>query len=218
MSYNSTSHATILYFNQPDPILAGSGNIFLEGGTGSQDVIAGMAGQGFTTVNLDNQGNVISGAGAIGQNDGALTFTNDTGGIINAVLSGQTLFVETGSTFTNNSLMEATNGGILVVGDGIGGTGSETVGHDAVVDFQSSVSAGQTIAYSDGTGILALSDASDFHASITELKLGDTIDLTNIAPADITSAMIEGSKLVVNEYQQHGADLQNRWLAVGQLL
>ena len=40
----------------PFPILAGDGNIILEGGTGSQDIIAGLRGDGFTTVNLDNPG------------------------------------------------------------------------------------------------------------------------------------------------------------------
>jgi hypothetical protein len=126
----STSHATILYFNQPDPILAGDGKIVLDGGAGSQDIIAGLTGQGFDTVNLDNQGNTIEGAGAIGQNDGALTFTNDFGSVIDANINGQTLFIETGNIFTNNALMEATNGGILDVLDDVAGGGYVEISGD----------------------------------------------------------------------------------------
>ena len=112
---NSTGDKTILYFNQPYPILSGGGDIILEGGSGSQDIIAGMTGQGFTTVHLENQNDTISGAGAIGQNDGALTLQNDADGIINANLNGQTLTVEPGGAVTNDGLMEATNGGILAI-------------------------------------------------------------------------------------------------------
>jgi hypothetical protein len=125
----STGHKAILYFNQPFPILAGNGTIFLKGGPGAQDIIAGLAGDGFSTVNLDNQGNTIAGAGQIGQNDGALTFTSDIGsngaiGTINADLTGQTLTVETGALFTNNALMESTNGGILDVVDSVHNRGT----------------------------------------------------------------------------------------------
>jgi hypothetical protein len=87
----SAGHGTILYFNQPDAILAGDGKIVLDGGTGSQDIIAGLPGQDFATVNLDNQGNTIEGAGAIGQNDGGLSFTNDGCSVVDANLNGQTL-------------------------------------------------------------------------------------------------------------------------------
>ena len=119
----STGHATILYFDQPDAVLAGGGKIVLDGGSGSQDIIAGLPGQDFATINLDNQGNTIEGAGAIGQNDGALSFANDGCSVIDANLNGQTLFIETGNTFINNALMEATNGGILDVLDDVAGEG-----------------------------------------------------------------------------------------------
>src|SRR6185437_5330275 len=102
----STGHATILYFNQSDAVLGGGGKIVLDRGSGSQDIIAGLPGQDFATINLDNHGNTIEGAGAIGQNDGALSFTNGDCGVIDANLDGQTLFIETGNTFINNALME----------------------------------------------------------------------------------------------------------------
>jgi hypothetical protein len=66
------------------------------------------------------------------------------------------------------------------------------------MQFQSSVAAGQTVTFADATGTLALADPADFHASIAGLTVGDTIDLTNIAPADVESATISGSTLVVD--------------------
>jgi len=98
---NSTGDKTFLYFNQAHAILSGGGNIVLEGGKGSQDIIAaipGQIGQGFTTVTLENLNNTISGAGAIGQGDGALAFKNDAGGTVEANISGQTLVIDTGMT------------------------------------------------------------------------------------------------------------------------
>ena len=120
----STTDKTFLYFNQPDPILSGGGDIILEGGTGSKDIIAGLLGSGFTTVTLDNQNNTISGAGAIGQGDGDLTLQNDGSAIIDANLNGQTLLLDTGSTDTNTGLMEATSRGILQIDDSITNTGA----------------------------------------------------------------------------------------------
>ena len=38
----STGHVTILYFDQPIAVLAGDGKIVLDGGSGSQDIIAGL--------------------------------------------------------------------------------------------------------------------------------------------------------------------------------
>ena len=176
----STGNKTILYFNQPFPILAGNGTIFLEGGAGAQDIVAGLAGDGFTTVNLDNQGNTIEGAGQIGQNDGALTFTNDIGSTIDADLSGQTLFIETGALFTNNALMEATNGGILDVLDNVAGTGSVQVSNAGDAIFAATFN--QNIAYV-GTGTVELAHSIDgaYSHTITGFAGGDALILDDVA-------------------------------------
>ena len=55
----STGDKTFLYFNQPFAILSGGGGIVLEGGEGSQDIIAaipGQIGQGFLTVSAGESG------------------------------------------------------------------------------------------------------------------------------------------------------------------
>jgi hypothetical protein len=176
----STGHATILYFSQPDAVLAGHGNIVLDGGSGSQDIIAGLPGQGFATINLDNQGNTIEGAGAIGQKDGALSFTNDGCSVIDANLTEQKLFIETGNTFTNNALVEATNGGILDVLDDVAGNGSVVISGGGTAVFGGAFS--QDVAFSGpGTLELAHSLGGAYCATITGFGGGDAIILDDLA-------------------------------------
>jgi FecR protein len=175
----STGHATILYFSQPNAVLAGDGNIVLDGSSGSQDIIAGLPGQGFAT-NLDNQGNTIEGAGAIGQNDHALSVTNDGCSVIDANLNGQTLFIETGNTFTNNALMEATNGGILDVLDHVAGKGSVAISGGGIAVFAGAFS--QDVAFSGaGTLELAYSLRGAYCGTITGFGAGDTLILADLA-------------------------------------
>ena len=144
----STSGETLLAFNQPFAILSGGGNVILDGrigvpqermgapvGKGAEDIIDGVAGPGFATVSLENRDNTISGAGAIGQGDGALAFRNDALGTVDADLFGQTLLIATGSnTIVNAGLFEASNRGILDIasaldnfGHVIARTGSEVL-------------------------------------------------------------------------------------------
>ena len=104
----------------------------------------------------------------------------------------------TDATITNTGTIEAASG-TLIVDSPITGTGSAMIGANAILEFQSSVPATQTIAYSGSPGTLALSDPTGFHASITGLVYFDIIDLTDIAPSDIASATIEGPTLVVQE-------------------
>ena len=152
----------------------------LEGGPGAQDIIAGLTGDGFNTVTLDNQGNTISGAGQIGQNDGALTFTNDIGSTINADLSGQTLFVETGALFTNNALMEATNGGILDVLDNVAGTGSVQIVNGGHAIFAGAFEPGRNVRWErDSSRSLQTSDGA-YGAAIDGFAGGDAIVLDDV--------------------------------------
>ena len=144
----STSGETLLAFNQPFAILSGGGSVILDGRIGlpqermgaavgktAEDVIDGVAGPGFATVSLENRDNTISGAGAIGQGDGALAFRNDAPGTVDADLSGQTLLIATGSnTILNAGLFEASNRGYLDItsaldnsGDVVARAGSEVL-------------------------------------------------------------------------------------------
>jgi FecR protein len=234
----SIGHATILYFNQPDPTLAGHGHIVLDGGADSQDIITGLTGQGFVTVNLDNQGNTIEGAGAIGQNDGALSFTNDDYGVIDANLNGQRLFIETGNTFTNNALMEATNGGILLVVDDVAGNGSIKVSDGGFADFEKSVAGGTAVVQGgelkfdaasnvDVTfdncgghyGELILGDVTGFSGKIFDfngqesecpsLLTSDEIDLLGVAVCDVCFSEDGGNAIITIKTDGHTITIDN---------
>jgi len=113
------------------------------------------------------------------------------------------LTIDTGQAITNSGTLEA-NGGTLIVDDAVNGTGAETISNSGIMQFQTSVSAGQTVTFADATGTLALADPGDFHGSIAGLAVGNTIDLTNIAPDDILSTAISGSQLVVTETEAAG--------------
>ncbi len=166
-------------------------------GGGAVSLAGGMI-EGFASGNiLDNVDNTISGYGTIGGAGGALTLEN--AGVIEANISGQALVLDTGNAIVNAGTLEATNGGTLIVDDNVNGTGSATISGGGTLEFQSGVSTQQTVTFNDATGTLALADPAAFHASLTGLVDSDTIDLTNIAPSDIKSTMIEGSTLVVAE-------------------
>ncbi len=109
-----------------------SGTVTLNGGgaitlDGSTDQIVGVSDSEFAN-KLDNVDNTISGAGAIGDGTGDLTFKNE--GTVNADLHGHTLAIETGGNqITNTGTFEATCGGILDVGvHGDGGSISNAGG------------------------------------------------------------------------------------------
>ena len=138
---------------------------------GSASVITGA---GNPTDVLINDGNAISGTGTIED-----LVLNNNSGTIEAL--GGTLTIDTGNTVINDDIFVA-NLATLDIMDAVGGIGSGTIGTDAILVFQSSVSATQTVVFTDSSGALRTCDAADFHASIDGLVPGDSIDLMNVAP------------------------------------
>jgi hypothetical protein len=172
--------------------LNGSGAVMLDG---SNDDIIATTGGG----KLDND-STIFGDGQIGNYGDAdatsLRLINESSGTIDANVSGATLTIDTGHADFNFGTLEATSGGILFVDDAVKGTGSDTISDNGILDFQSYVSAGQTVTFADAS-TLALSDPADFHADVTGLTLGDTIDLTGVDSSSIESATTSSSTLVI---------------------
>jgi hypothetical protein len=128
------NHGTITLAAGPDPSLVIDGCVTLTGHgevvlSGDGDNIVGGAGGGV----LDNVDNTISGAGSIG--DGQLTLINESCGVINANLAGQTLTIDTDHAVTNGGTLEASNGGTLLVDDAVTGGGSALVA-GGVVHFE----------------------------------------------------------------------------------
>ena len=115
---NSTGSFTDLFIN---------GNVTLTGGSaltlsnaarirgGGTLFIGGSAGQAFTV-----QGEANNSGSGLGNNE--LTVVNRSGGLINANVAGAALNVDPGSGgLTNQGLMQASNGGILLLnGNGVG--------------------------------------------------------------------------------------------------
>jgi Legume lectin domain/FecR protein len=174
--------------------LYGSGTVTLDG---SSDAIIGASCDGGT---LDNAVSII-GTGHIGDGSNDLTLINEQCGVIGAT-GGDAgpLVIDTGcNTVVNNGLMQATcsseldihsnlfnagtlaaDNGIVNVAGAVFGTGSDTISHGGLLEFQSFVSAGQTITFAD-PGTLRVDDSADFHAGIGGFGPQDTIDLTDIA-------------------------------------
>ena len=124
---------------------------------------------------------------------------------INVDAGNSATFENTTLTLSNNT---AANGAVLVAGTltigstvTILGTGTFTLAEGGILEFGGAVPNAATVAFAGTTGTLALADPAEFAAAISGLVVGDTIDLPNIAPADITSVTINSSDstIVVDE-------------------
>ena len=115
-------------------LLEGAGAVLLNGAT----IAATAAGETF-----ENNGNAITGAGQIGDGSSSNLTLDNNSGTIEAL--GGTLTVHTGNTITNASTLEAGTNATLQIDDAVAGAGSTTIGIGAIVEFESSVSAAQTI-------------------------------------------------------------------------
>ena len=143
---------------------------------------------------LENVSNTISGDGQIGYNgDKTLTLKNDAAGVIDADVSGQTLLIDTGNTFTNAGMLEAMNGGILKIDDNVAGAGNATISSGGMLELGGSDA--QTVTFDDAS-TLKLDGTSDFTGNVTGLAIGDIIDLAG--SGSVTTASFNGSKLTVN--------------------
>jgi hypothetical protein len=161
--------------------LSGGGDVSLSGGQITENADNPLlTGSGtIVPLDLDNVDNIISGAGAIGSDDGKLALTN--GGTIDANISGETLTVDTGNAMTNTGTLEATNGGTLLIDDAVNNSGAG----NALIE-------GGTLEYSgysnvnttfDGSGTLVLAGTNStphFTGTLSDVGNGDVIDLTGI--------------------------------------
>jgi hypothetical protein len=180
-----------------------------------------VAGQGGGT--LDNA-STIQGAGTIGSGDSTLTLTNQSSGTIDANNSGQQLTINTGSnTVTNLGLMEATNGGTLVIDSTInnaGGTISAS-GSGAVVQLSGSTINGGTLATSQGgviefvgagnelngagtastssTSVPVYASSTEWHDSGIRVTAGEQITITASGLISIGTNVSAGGRDVSNE-------------------
>jgi VCBS repeat-containing protein len=148
---------------------------------------------------LDNVDNTISGAGTIG--DGRnLALTNEAGGTIVAI--NGVLTINTGTAIANSGLLAASAGSTLVVSDDVTGTGSAIIADGGILEFDSSVSSGQTVTFAKA-GILSLLQPSSFAGRIAGFSRNDVLDLAgfNEANTTVTASAFDGTTttLTVND-------------------
>jgi hypothetical protein len=128
-----------------------------------------------------------------------LTLIND--GTIDANYGGGILTLYTGQTITNAGLLEATNGGTLLIKDGVSGGAATIAGGSLVFNASSNVN----VTFNNGTGTptygeLVLADAPAFSGQIfgftgtaPGLTTSDAIDLTDINFANLKETYTENT-------------------------
>ena len=183
IALNSSGDHTELQIIGDGVTLEGGGQLILS--NNAANTIIGT-GPSDTLTNVDN---TISGAGQIGSGDGTLTLVNEAHGTIEANDTGGTLTLETGTTITNNGVLEALNGGTLQILDPVTGSGSAIIaGGTLIFDARSNMN----VTFNNGTGTptygeLVLGDASGFSGQISgfagtapDVAHSDAIDLVGI--------------------------------------
>ena len=143
-----------------------------------------IAGTSPTTV-LTNLDNTICGAGQIGLGDGTLPLVNGSAGTIDPNVAGGVLTLDTGNTIVNYGVLEASNGGMLLVQDAV--TGGTAVIAGGRIGFDSS--AGIAVMFNNGGGgtsygLLVLSDPSQFSGDISGFE-GTAADLAHSDGIDV---------------------------------
>ena len=163
IALNSSGDHTELQIIGDGVTLEGGGQLILS--DNAANTIVGT-GPSDTLTNVDN---TISGAGQIGSGDGTLTLVNEAHGTIEANDAGGTLTLETGTTITNDGVLEASNGGTLQILDPVSGSGSAIIaGGTLIFDAPSNMN----VTFNNGAGTptygeLVLGHASDFSGQIS---------------------------------------------------
>ena len=182
IALNASGDQTELQIVGDGATLQGGGQLVLS--DSSANVIVGAT----STTTLTNVDNTISGAGQIGLGDGNLTLVNGAHGTIDANAAGGTLIVDTGHTVTNAGLLEASNGGTLLIEDAVNGSGSGcAVINGGTLDFGASSNVNVTFNNGAGTatyGELVLGNPENFCGQISgftgtgpDAAHSDSIDL-----------------------------------------
>jgi hypothetical protein len=186
---NSSGDSTQLQITGDGITLQGGGKLVMS--DSETNFIVGTS----PAATLTNVDNIISGAGQIGSGDGTLTLINEIHGTIDANYAGGVLTLYTGHTITNAGLLEANNGGTLMIKDGVSGGAATIAGGTLIFSAQSNVN----VTFDNGTGTptygeLVLADAPAFTGQIfgftgtaPGLTTSDAIDLTDVNFAKLTT-------------------------------
>jgi hypothetical protein len=183
-----------------------SGTLNLDNGA-AVSTTGPLANSGVITVDPDDSGSSLSIAGGL-TNGGTLDIGNnflsssDSVTANSFVNSGTVDLTGHGTAFAALDVSGATtnNGSISIATDteelagAVGGTGSFSLS-GANLQFDSSVSAGQTISETGMNESLTLNEAQSFAATISGFGTGDTIDATNFLLSGTTYNFVENSAM-----------------------
>ena len=191
ISLNSTVNFTDLVLNG-DVTLAGGGTISL---TNFARILGGGV---LTNVNNLIEGNANSG-GSLGAN--AIGLINQAAGVINANNSGLVLNVDPdlNDGFVNQGLMEASNGGILLLtGNGGGGftnTGATIAAMDgSEVQLTNSASITGGTLTTSGSGVIRNLD----NATLTSLTIAGTFIANNNSTTTLAGTITDTGSILLN--------------------
>jgi filamentous hemagglutinin len=176
---NGTANNTELRLTGATTTFTGGGAVVM--GTGGDNEIQGDSGAANTLTNVNN---TISGVGNLG--NGAMTFVNQTAGVVNANQTGQ-LTLNVNGGVTNTGTLEATNtGGLFIVNTGITNTGGviEATGSGAHVDLQSSTISGGSLESGAGAQIDVVGGQTAYlngSATAVTITSGSNVNVNNNA-------------------------------------
>jgi len=183
---NSVGNATELQANGA-VTLTGGGAITMSDNNNNY-LLQSVAGSSMTNVN-----NTISGSGNIG--NGAMAFTNDAGGTVDATsASSHTLTIQTGTaTATNLGLMEAGSGGSLVLDGTIVNTNGTTNGtikalNGGTVTLNSATITGGTLTTA-GTGVILAQGISELDGAAHTVTNAGNLQIPNDQILEFTGTL-----------------------------
>ncbi len=208
IALNSTGQQAELELVGNSVVLAGGGQVTL-----ASDALVAGTGATSTLTNVDN---TISGAGQIGIGDGTLSLVNAAHGTVDANIAGALLALDTGTTIENLGLLEASNGGSLVVADEVSNSGT-LAAHGGTLHFENAVVnsaagnaviAGGVLEFDTGANVNVCFDNGQNGTSYGELVLSDAAQFTGdisgfagAAPDQAHSDVIDLAEIDFNSAQ-----------------
>jgi hypothetical protein len=182
-------------------IITGSGGtaVMLAGGSDQLVVDPGATFYGIANGGGGNSVLALAGISADADNVGAL-YIGTLAGIGSSFVNFGSLMVEAGAAWEASGYASAypfINDGTVIISNGIVATGDtlvfgtlgENAGYNGVVDlgnygtaqFTGAVEKGQSLVFTDATGLLQLADPNAFAARISGFQDGDVIELLGVA-------------------------------------
>jgi hypothetical protein len=115
-------------------------------------------------------------------------------GTINANFNGGK-FTISDASFTNNGSIIVSNGDTLAIFAALNGSGNISIAGHSTVEIGGSAAVTQTVVFADAnSNLLKIDSPTTFSSTITNLRIGDTIDLAN---TQVQSAAINGGLLTI---------------------